>query len=184
VNSAALASSIVGLVVLYASVVVAWIATRPGRHWLVAPCAIPILGAIVFAIADVPVVHPALGILAGIGFVLLGTLGGSPFVSLMLALATRGSVTLGTHGGILVMSPAPVREILRGGATIGYLERVALIGSALVGQPAAVAVIVAVKGLGRYSELENASARERFIIGTLASLVWAGACSAAILLER
>jgi len=183
-NAAALASSVVGLVVLYASIALAVVATRPGRHWLVVPCALPIVGAIVFALADVPVVHPSLAIVAGLGFVLLGTVGGSPFVSLMLALATRGSVTLGSHGGILVMSPAPVREILRGGATIGYLERVALIGSSLVGQPAAVAVIVAVKGLGRYSELENASARERFIIGTLASLVWAGACSAVILLER
>jgi len=182
-NAASLVYSVIGLIVLYGSVVLAWFALRPGRHWLVAPCAVPVLGAIVFELAGMPPAHPALGIAAGIGFVLLGTVGGSPFVSLVLALATRGSVTLGTHGGILVMSPAPVREILRGGATIGYLERVALIGSALVGQPAAVAVIVAIKGLGRYSELENAAARERFIIGTLASLVWAGACSAAIVLN-
>jgi hypothetical protein len=69
--------------------------------------------------------------------------------------------------------------VLRGGATVGYLERVALIGSVLAGQAAAVAVIVAVKGLGRFSELESAEARERFIIGTLASLIWAGACAAA-----
>ena len=179
----ALTYSIIGLVLLYAAVVLSWFASKPGRHWLIVPCAVPILGAIVFALAGLPVVHPVLAILAGIGFVLLGSVGGSPFVSLVLDLATRGSVTLGTHGGILVMSPAPVREILRGGAAIGYLERVSLIGSVLVGQPAAVAVIVAIKGLGRYSELENAAARERFIIGTLASLLWAGVCAAAIALS-
>ena len=179
----ALTYSIIGLVFLYASVALSWFASKPGRHWLIAPCVIPIVGAIVFALAGLPVVHPVLAIFAGIGFVLLGSVGGSPFVSLVLDLATRGSVTLGTHGGILVMSPAPVREILRGGAAIGYLERVSLIGSVLVGQPAAVAVIVAIKGLGRYSELENAAARERFIIGTLASLLWAGVCAAAITLS-
>jgi hypothetical protein len=179
----ALTYSVVGLVVLYAAAVLSWFATKPGRHWLVAPCVVPIAGAIVFALLGLPVVHPVLAILAGLGFVVLGTVGGSPFVSLVLDLATRGSVTLGAHGGILVMNPAPAREILRGGAAIGYLERVALIGSVLVGQPAAVAVIVAIKGLGRYSELENAAARERFIIGTLASLVWAGACSTAIVLS-
>jgi hypothetical protein len=183
VTAVALTYSVVGLVLLYAAVVLCWFATKPGRHWLVAPCAVPIAGAIVFAVLGLPVVHPVLAIAAGFGFVLLGSLGGSPFVSLVLDLATRGSVTLGAHGGILVMTPAPAREILRGGAAIGYLERVALIGSVLVGQPAAVAVIVAIKGLGRYSELENAAARERFIIGTLASLLWAGACAAAILLS-
>lgn len=182
-TAVALTYSVVGLVLLYAAVVLCWFATKPGRHWLVAPCAVPIAGAIVFAVLGLPVVHPVLAIAAGFGFVLLGSLGGSPFVSLVLDLATRGSVTLGAHGGILVMTPAPAREILRGGAAIGYLERVALIGSVLVGQPAAVAVIVAIKGLGRYSELENAAARERFIIGTLASLLWAGACAAAIVLS-
>jgi hypothetical protein len=182
-TAVALAYSIVGLVVLFACVVLAWFASKPGRHWLIAPSVVPITGAIVFALADLPVLHPALAILAGIGFVLLGTIGGSPFVSLVLDLATRDSVTLGAHGGILVMSAAPPREILRGGAVIGYLERVSLIGSVLVGQPAAVAVIVAIKGLGRFSELENAAARERFIIGTLASLLWAGACAAAIALS-
>lgn len=78
--------------------------------------------------------------------------------------------------------PAPAqREVLRGGTTIGYLERFALIGSVVVGQAAAVALIIAVKGLGRFSELENERARERFIIGTLASLIWAGMCAAAIM---
>ncbi|GAB3144093.1 hypothetical protein GCM10027057_29790 [Marisediminicola antarctica] len=179
---------IVAVVLVWAAVAIAFFAVRPGRHWLIVPAAVPV-AAIVIAgmlgpVATAP--HPALALLAGLGLTLLGVVGGSPIVSVLLGVATRGSVPLGSHGGILVRdvrSPAPAqREILRGGTTIGYLERFALIGSVVAGQPGAVAVIVAVKGLGRYSELENELARERFIIGSLASLTWAGLCTAAIVM--
>lgn len=64
---------------------------------------------------------------------------------------------------------------LRGGTWIGILERLAITGLILVGYPAGIAILVAVKGLGRYPELrENPAASERFVIGTLASMVWAG----------
>ena len=63
---------------------------------------------------------------------------------------------------------------LRGGTWIGILERLAITGLILVGYPAGIAILVAIKGLGRYPELrENPSASERFVIGTLASMVWA-----------
>ncbi|WP_153504929.1 hypothetical protein [Cumulibacter manganitolerans] len=67
---------------------------------------------------------------------------------------------------------AAAREpLLRGGMWIGIIERVAVTGSILAGMPALIAVVVAVKGLGRYPELkEQAGASERFIIGSLASL--------------
>jgi len=43
-----------------------------------------------------------------------------------------------------------------------------------VGFPEGVAVVVAIKGLGRFSELsKNPDSSERFVIGTLASLLWA-----------
>jgi hypothetical protein len=68
------------------------------------------------------------------------------------------------------------RAVLRGGTWIGALERLAVTGCMLVGQPEGIAVVVAVKGLGRYPELrENPGASERFVIGTLASLLWAAA---------
>lgn len=68
------------------------------------------------------------------------------------------------------------RTALRGGTWIGLLERLAVTGSLMIGQPEVVAVVVAVKGLGRYPELrQNPGASERFVIGTLASLVWAAA---------
>jgi hypothetical protein len=68
------------------------------------------------------------------------------------------------------------RTALRGGTWIGLLERFAVTGCLLLDAPEAVAVVVAVKGLGRYPELrQNPGASERFVIGTLASLVWAAA---------
>lgn len=71
----------------------------------------------------------------------------------------------------------PAVEVLRGGTTIGVLERIAIAGSIVAGFPEAVAVIIAIKGVGRFSELAAPEAKERFIIGTLASFVWAGACA-------
>jgi len=66
---------------------------------------------------------------------------------------------------------------LRGGAMIGVLERLAVAGALLTGASQGLALVVAVKALGRYPELRTAGASERFIIGTLASLLWA-ACVA------
>jgi hypothetical protein len=68
-------------------------------------------------------------------------------------------------------------EVLRGGTTIGILERLAIAGAIVAGFPEAVAVVIAIKGVGRFSELAAPEAKERFIIGTLASFVWACACA-------
>lgn len=71
--------------------------------------------------------------------------------------------------------PRPA-EVLRGGSWIGILERLAITGSILVGYPAAIAVVIAIKGLGRFPELHMATGvSERFIIGTLTSALWAAA---------
>ncbi len=129
--------------------------------------------------------------------VALAVFGGGPAAQLALELATRGSVTPGAHGGILVTAPttpgaapgaapttgtdgapaAPTREVLRGGAAIGVLERLCVVLGIVAGFPEAIAIVIAVKGLGRFTELAAAEARERFIIGTLASLLWASACA-------
>lgn len=80
---------------------------------------------------------------------------------------------------------APDAGVLRGGLLIGVLERAAVVLAILAGQPVAIAYVVAIKGLGRYPELKQApAASERFIIGTLASLLWAAvvACAAKALL--
>ncbi|KIC66409.1 hypothetical protein AB0284_18130 [Pseudarthrobacter phenanthrenivorans] len=74
----------------------------------------------------------------------------------------------------------PTQRILRGGAIIGVLERLGVCLAILAGQPVAIAYIVAIKGLGRFAELkETPVAAERFIIGTLTSMLWAAGTAAA-----
>ncbi|HEY9499334.1 MAG TPA: hypothetical protein VIQ78_09950 [Terrimesophilobacter sp.] len=175
------------ILLLCAAIVLALVASGKGRHWLVVPCVVFVGIAIVWSVLGGATTAPGFGfqVAAGIGLLVLGVVAGSPLVTLILELAGSGSVALGDHGGIMVTddSPSPERrEILRGGMTIGYLERLAIIGAALAGQFAAVAVVVAIKGLGRFSELENSAARERFIIGTLVSVIWAAACVAPMVL--
>ena len=78
-------------------------------------------------------------------------------------------------------------ELLRGGAWIGALERGAVAASLVVGWPEGMAVVLALKGLGRYPELRNAgtgAVAERFIIGTFTSVLWAAACAAVVVLVR
>ena len=75
-------------------------------------------------------------------------------------------------------APAPPPEfpagVLRGGLVIGVLERLAVATAILTSEPVAIAYVVAIKGLGRYAELkETPAAAERFIIGTLTSMLWA-----------
>ncbi|MFC8682993.1 hypothetical protein ACFT30_15850 [Microbacterium ureisolvens] len=125
-------------------------------------------------------------LLVGLAIALLGTalavLGGNPITRRVLDIASHGRVEEGDNGGILLRAPSSpgiagdddaVREVMRGGTTIGYLERLAVTLGIIAGFPEAIAVVVALKGIGRFSELAAAEARERFIIGTLASLVWA-----------
>lgn len=70
--------------------------------------------------------------------------------------------------------------VLRGGLLIGVLERAAVVLAVLANQPVAIAYVVAIKGLGRYPELKQApAASERFIIGTMASLLWAAVVATA-----
>lgn len=71
-------------------------------------------------------------------------------------------------------APEATKRILRGGAIIGVLERLAVCVAILTGQPIAIAYVIAIKGLGRFAELkETPAAAERFIIGTLTSMLWA-----------
>jgi hypothetical protein len=129
-------------------------------------------------------------VIAGILVALLGTVAGSPITIAVLAMSARGSGSAptvpGEHGGIVVdeatASGVHHAEVLRGGTVIGYLERLALIAAIVLGRLEVVAVLIAVKGLGRFSELDSPEKRERFIIGTLTSLVWAGACALLIVL--
>jgi hypothetical protein len=71
-------------------------------------------------------------------------------------------------------------QVLRGGAWIGILERLAVFAALVARWPEGIAIVLAVKGLGRYPELRSGRSpglAERFIIGTLVSVLWAALCA-------
>lgn len=111
-------------------------------------------------------------------------------VALLALAAVAGGGPVTTALFVLVDSPArrgppgvsvlQAGHLLRGGAWIGALERGGVVLSLLAGWPEGVAVVLAVKGLGRYPELRNAgtgAVAERFIIGTFSSVLWAACCA-------
>ncbi|WP_431220542.1 hypothetical protein [Leifsonia xyli] len=146
-------------------------------------CAVGLL-TLALVVVLVPAHHAPLPyrVLIGIVALALAVLGGWPASQLALALATRSTTVPSPHGGIFVAAVTPsgeptTREVLRGGTAIGILERLAAAGTIMAGFPEGLAVLIAIKGVGRFTELEEAEARERFIIGTLTSIIWACACA-------
>lgn len=119
--------------------------------------------------------------------VVVATTGGSLVVRAVFRLMRReflpartGRVTAPTSEETSGEPSPPVIEpetVLRGGAWIGYLERAAVAATLLAGWPEGVALVLAVKGVGRYAELRETNAPEAFIIGTLTSLLWATAAA-------
>jgi hypothetical protein len=99
----------------------------------------------------------------------------------VVAVAGGGLVT--TQVFSFVEDPERVRQagaVLRGGAWIGALERLAVYVALVAGWAPGLAIVLAVKGLGRYPELRNqedTGVAERFIIGTFTSVLWAVACA-------
>lgn len=105
-------------------------------------------------------------------------------VTLIATTALALSVGLGmvvVRAALSRVRPATTPGVLRGGTWIGVLERLLITGGILVAMPEVIAVVIAVKGLGRYPELRETEPElrggvaERFIIGTLASFAWAAA---------
>ncbi len=146
---------------------------RPMTIPLVIAGVLVALALIVVVIA--PVNIPAVfGLIVALLGVTLAVLGGNPVSRRVLDVASGGKVTETPDGGIVVAEGTDAsRTLMRGGTAIGYLERTAVAIAIVAGYPEAIAVVVAVKGIGRFSELATAEARERFIVGTLASLLWA-----------
>jgi hypothetical protein len=160
---------------------------RPTTLPLVIASGLIVLALIVVVVSpfNVPLI---MGLIVALLGTTLGVLGGNPVTRRILEIATHGRVRDGANGGIILDAEAAglaepqatvteadtaSREVMRGGTTIGYLERLAVVIALLAGYPEAIAIVVAVKGVGRFSELAAAEARERFIIGTLSSLLWA-----------
>jgi hypothetical protein len=185
------------LLVTAGSLVFAVLAFRLEKRLYAIVSAGALAAALFISVVPAPGGETDLSIVLGMLALALAVVGGGPMVVLVLKLATKNTVAPGTHGGIMVeneggipvtgaagtegLLPEPgVHEVLRGGLAIGMLERFALAGAILAGFPEAIAVIVAIKGVGRFTELAASEARERFIIGTFASLIWASACAALV----
>ena len=156
--------------------VVAW--RRPNR--IVTLLAVALLAVSLLAASLPPVAAPAIVTsITTIAVLVAGVAGGSPVVRALLD-RTAFDDQEGPHGGIVVGD----RELLRGGEVIGLLERLAVAGAIVAGVPEALAVVIAIKGVGRFTELENGAVRERFIVGTLSSWIWAAAAAGVVLLVR
>jgi hypothetical protein len=174
------------LIAIMVSLCAAVIALRIPRRAFVITSAAALAVAVLLVAVPHPQTTALVSALIGVAALAVSVAGGGPVVLFVLAMASRGSVADGAHGGILIedkreqqpASPHQVHEVLRGGTTIGVFERFATTASIMAGFPEAIAVLVAIKGVGRFTELDAAEARERFIIGTLVSLVWAAACGA------
>ena len=149
---------------------------RPTTMPLAIAAGLVVTATLVVTISPVDI-SPILGLILSVLAVTVSVLGGNPITRRVLDAAAGQRVKETPDGGIVLLrrdddDDAP-KTLMRGGTTIGYLERVAVTLAIIAGFPEAIAVVVAVKGIGRFSELGEPEARERFIIGTLASLVWA-----------
>ena len=168
-----IATVLLGLAGLLA--VAGW-ASGKGRAVLSVVC-LALVGAagIVAVFADVPAVDDQPGrSLVVAAACLAAVAGGGLLTPQVFALVDRGS-----HGAAASVTSAAT--VLRGGAWIGALERAAVFAALVAGWPAGLAVVLGLKGLGRYPELRNqehTATAERFIIGTFTSVLWAAACAA------
>ncbi|SCX55613.1 hypothetical protein SAMN03159343_3330 [Klenkia marina] len=129
-----------------------------------------------------------------IAAVVAAGLGGGPVVTAVLAAADPTRAVSALTGPPTTTSPVGGQrpgmagiadpDVLRGGSWIGVLERLALAATMLAGWPEGLPVVLAIKGLGRFQALKETPAAERFIIGTLTSVLWAAACAGVAVLAR
>ncbi len=117
-------------------------------------------------------------------FVVVGlvvaAVGGSRLTTAVFEAVDEGEETSDPEQDTEARSLRTAGQVLRGGAWIGILERVAVFATLVARWPDGIAIVLAVKGLGRYPELRSGRSpglAERFIIGTLVSVLWASLCA-------
>jgi hypothetical protein len=191
--------SVVATVLVGLLVVVAFLAFgltgrgRPARFAALAcVCVLAVLAVVVVLAGGVTGPDSLVGRLLVLELALAAVVAGSP--------VTAGVLWLVDHGSSRADTMELAGEVLRGGAWIGAFERAAVFAALAAGWPEGLAVVLALKGLGRYSELRGVpgtpgggdpssgaapvapgGVAERFIIGTFASVLWACACAGAYL---
>jgi hypothetical protein len=161
----------------------AW--TTTGRRiWAPVTLAVLVAAGVVAAVPDQVTVdgRGVTAVLVALGGA-LAVAGGGPLTALVFDLVDRQEPPAD--------SLRRAGQVLRGGTWIGALERVTIFATLVAGWPEGLALVLALKGLGRYPELRAAEAggpptgaAERFIIGTFASVLWACACAGVVLLLR
>lgn len=180
---------VVLLLVLVAACALAW--WHPPLHRVrpvavvVLAAGLPLLGLVALLGGPITFLDDTLGRSLAIALGALAVAGGGPVTALVLRLADGQS-----------SSPTGVAEaasVLRGGTWIGAFERAGIFAALAAGWPEGIAVVLGLKGLGRYSELKSSGSpapadpdkpaaptggvAERFIIGTFSSVLWAVACA-------
>jgi hypothetical protein len=121
--------------------------------------------------------HTVPAVLAVIILGVIAVAGGGLLTTLVFRQVDRGDHVAPTDEADSVEA---ARQVLRGGAWIGALERTAIYAAIVAGWPEGIAVVLAVKSLARYPELQagkKSAAAERFIIGTFVSTLFACACA-------
>jgi hypothetical protein len=117
----------------------------------------------------------------------LAVAGGGPVTTRIFAFVDGSERATAASDGESLDRAGGAGEVLRGGAWIGALERLAVFAGLAAGFPEGVAVVLALKGVGRFPDLRDqghAGTTERFIIGTFASVLWAAACAGMVALVR
>lgn len=170
---------LVSLLTVAAAVVAVVARRRPAPVLTAVTVVLTLLGLLTAAALSAPAAAPVTALVT-VAALVLAVAGGSVVTRAVLDRVAFDEPE-GTHGGLVA---ADGRERLRGGEVIGLLERLAVAGAVVAGFPEALAVIIAIKGVGRFTELETAAVRERFIVGTLASWVWAATAAGIVLLIR
>jgi hypothetical protein len=161
--------------------------TKAGRTiWPPVSMALLAAAAVVAAVADDlghgRVALTVLVTLAG----LLSVVGGGPVTTRIFAFVDSSERAEPARGEESLDRPGGAGDVLRGGAWIGALERLAVFAGLAAGFPEGVAVVLALKGVGRFPDLRqdqtHGGTTERFIIGTFASVLWAAACAGMVAL--
>jgi hypothetical protein len=151
-------------------------------------CIVAVLAVVAVLLGD-PVVRRVFHLAGGtVHPVRAGAGAGTPLGPSEDAAAVAAGADLGESGPLGTPQP-PIEQQeltlieaagaqLRGGRAIGWLERLATYATLLAFFPVGIAAIVAVKGLARYPDLKASDGTaERFILGTLASLLFAAAAA-------
>lgn len=162
---------------------VAWTSPLARRIW--APACLALLlaaGAVAATVGEEVAIGDGQQVLILALGGLLAVAGGGPLTALVFDLVDRRELPAD--------SMREAGHVLRGGAWIGALERLAIYATLVAGWPEGLAVVLALKGLGRYPELRAAEdgvrtgAAERFIIGTFASVLWACGCAGVVVVVQ